>query len=199
MDISFFKPLQTFYNQAIEKYLRTNPGTPVTSYKICRLFNEAYSKAATMSNAVNGFRKCGIWTCDRHSFIEREFPGTNQGPFSAPVEPDMSLTSLPLIHASIDKKKPSVDMPSPSNDHIPCTSIEEDVTPLLSTQANNHPSDVSADDDRPCTSGSALTRVGIRLAGVLNVSITNSNIKRRRKERSQILTSSLYKKELKEK
>lgn len=60
LDRTFFKPLHTFYGQAIERWLRTNPGRAVSAYQIARLFNEAYQKAATMPIAIKGFECSGI-------------------------------------------------------------------------------------------------------------------------------------------
>ena len=37
LDVSFMGPLNTFYNQAIEKFLRNNPGRPVTQFQVSRL------------------------------------------------------------------------------------------------------------------------------------------------------------------
>ena len=68
-----FKPLQTYYDQAAERWLRTHVGRVITPYQLCGLFNEAYCKAATMSTAINGFARCGIWPCSRDVFAESEF------------------------------------------------------------------------------------------------------------------------------
>ena len=68
LDVSFFKPLQTYYGQEGEKWLRSHAGRGITPYHVSQLLGAAYVRAATMSNAVNGFRKCGIWPCDRHVF-----------------------------------------------------------------------------------------------------------------------------------
>ena len=57
LDVSVFKPLQTYYSQETEKLQRCHPGRRINTFR-----------AATMSNAVNGFRKCGIWPCDTHVF-----------------------------------------------------------------------------------------------------------------------------------
>ena len=54
---TLFKPLQTYYDQAAERWL----------------FNEAYCKAATMSTAINGFARCCIWPCSRDVLAESEF------------------------------------------------------------------------------------------------------------------------------
>ncbi|KAK7099863.1 hypothetical protein V1264_022909 [Littorina saxatilis] len=73
MDRSVFKPLQAYYDQAIERWLRNNPGRLVTPFQICSLFNEAYLKTATMQTAMNGFRSCGIWPCSREVFEDSQF------------------------------------------------------------------------------------------------------------------------------
>ena len=73
LDRTLFKPLQTYYDQAAERWLRTHVGRVITPYQLCGLFNEAYCKAATMSTAINGFARCGIWPCSRDVFAESEF------------------------------------------------------------------------------------------------------------------------------
>nr|XP_012559627.2 MFS-type transporter clz9-like [Hydra vulgaris] len=61
LDISFMKPLSTFYDHNLRKWLRTNPGRVVTQFQIASLFEASYLDAATMTNAINGFKKAGIW------------------------------------------------------------------------------------------------------------------------------------------
>ena len=73
LDRTLFKPLQTYYDQAAERWLRTHVGRVITPYQLCVLYNEAYCKAATMSTAINGFARCGIWPCSRDVFAESEF------------------------------------------------------------------------------------------------------------------------------
>ena len=38
LDRAFFKQLQTFYDQAVERWLRKNPGRSFISYQIAKLF-----------------------------------------------------------------------------------------------------------------------------------------------------------------
>ena len=73
LDRTLFKPLQTYYDQAAEQWLRTHVGRVITPYQLCGLFNEAYCKAATMATAINCFARCGIWPCNRDVFAESEF------------------------------------------------------------------------------------------------------------------------------
>ncbi|XP_050302775.1 uncharacterized protein LOC126740691 [Anthonomus grandis grandis] len=69
LDVSFFGPLSAYYNQAITKWLKNNPGRTVSPFQVGKLFSEAYERSATMENAVSGFRKTGI-----HPFNANVFP-----------------------------------------------------------------------------------------------------------------------------
>ncbi|KAK7480342.1 hypothetical protein BaRGS_00028389 [Batillaria attramentaria] len=73
LDISFFRPLKTRFLQAQETWLRNNPGQKVSAFQIAHLFNSAYSKAASISNAVSGFEKTGIFPCNRQVFADEDF------------------------------------------------------------------------------------------------------------------------------
>lgn len=73
LDRSFFKPFKIYYTQTVEKWLRTNPGLRVTQYQISQLVTEAYSKAATIENALNGFKCSGVWPVDSSVFKESDF------------------------------------------------------------------------------------------------------------------------------
>ena len=50
-----------------------NPGTAITDRQVGRLFGEAYKKAATSGNAINGFSACGIEPFNDDVFDESEF------------------------------------------------------------------------------------------------------------------------------
>ena len=51
--------------------------TTYTCWKSCHslsiVFKEAYVRDATMSTAINGFARCGIWPCSMDVFVENEF------------------------------------------------------------------------------------------------------------------------------
>lgn len=73
LDVSFFKPLSSYYIDETEKWLRQNPGRVVTQYQISMLFGKAYERAASIGNIVNGFRKSGIYPINRDVFQDYEF------------------------------------------------------------------------------------------------------------------------------
>ncbi|XP_030758190.1 uncharacterized protein LOC115883904 [Sitophilus oryzae] len=88
-DISFFKPLSSYYNQAADKWLRANHSQNITQFQVSRLLGEAYAKAASVGNAVSGFAKCGIWPLDPNVFDDNEFvslPSDNMDCINTPKD-----------------------------------------------------------------------------------------------------------------
>ena len=96
------KPLSTYYDHNIRKWLRTNPGCVVTQFQMAALFGSAYLEAATMTNVINGFQKAGIWPVNRNVFSKAETTVIN---FSETLDTcDMTVTS----HLCASASHPSV-------------------------------------------------------------------------------------------
>lgn len=73
LDVAFFGPLKTYYDQQITKWLKAHPGRVVTQFQIGGLLNEAYGKAATVQNAAHGFAKTGIYPINPDVFPDYMF------------------------------------------------------------------------------------------------------------------------------
>jgi hypothetical protein len=73
LDVSFMKPLSVFYDQEVSCWLRSNPGRVVSLYQIAKLYGSAFVRAATMSTAINGFRKTGIWPVNQETFSDQDY------------------------------------------------------------------------------------------------------------------------------
>ena len=73
LDVTFMKPLKSFYSQEIEKFLCNNQGRVVTIHQISHLFNSAYLRAATPATAIKGFERTGIFPVNRDSFSDADF------------------------------------------------------------------------------------------------------------------------------
>lgn len=89
LDVSFFGPLKTYYSQACDNFMVSHPGKPITDKNIGELLSTAYFKAATVGNAVNGFKECGIEPYDPLVFNEHDFAAaktTDHVPFTDNVE-----------------------------------------------------------------------------------------------------------------
>jgi len=68
LDVLLFKALNLYYDEEIRSWLRLHPGQPVTEFQVTSLFSPAYAKAVSLANAMNGFRKSGIWPFNRDMF-----------------------------------------------------------------------------------------------------------------------------------
>lgn len=73
LDVAFFAPLQTYFIQAQDKWLRENIGKTITQFQISQLLNEAYGRAATVGTAESAFRSAGIWPVNRNVFSDHHF------------------------------------------------------------------------------------------------------------------------------
>lgn len=145
LDVSFFGPLKTYYDQEISKWLKNHPGKVVTQFQIGGLFNEAYCKAASVQNAINGFAKTGIV------------------PFNPDIFPDYmyeaaETTNIPL------KDNPQAG-PSNKNDNtVSTTTLNQ---PMSGTKNNNTEpimNTAPVEDDMRSTEMESKTKTQVTLA-----------------------------------
>lgn len=73
LDVSVFGPFKTYYNSALDSWMMTNPGIPVTLFQIAECVGHAFDKSMTPNNIKAGFKKCGIVPFDRHVFGDDDF------------------------------------------------------------------------------------------------------------------------------
>lgn len=73
LDVGVMFPLSAYLDQALEKWINHHPGRTVTTFQISKIFCEAYLKASTPTNAINGFRRTGIVPMDPEIFTEADF------------------------------------------------------------------------------------------------------------------------------
>ncbi|KAJ4440924.1 hypothetical protein ANN_10772 [Periplaneta americana] len=73
LDVSFFKPLNTFMSAAISTKMRELPGQRLNVQHIASLVGVTFPRAANMQIAMNGFRLTGLWPVDRNVFSEADF------------------------------------------------------------------------------------------------------------------------------
>jgi len=73
LDVAFCKSFNTYYDQHIQKWLRTHPGRAFGEFQVAAAVSEAVGRAATVAKAINGFQKCGIWPLDQHIFGDHKY------------------------------------------------------------------------------------------------------------------------------
>ncbi|KAH9632846.1 hypothetical protein HF086_013633 [Spodoptera exigua] len=123
LDVSFFAPLKTYFNQAISKWLKNHPGRVVTQFQIAGLFNEAYGKAATVQNACNGFKSTGIWPLNPEIFPDYMYE---------PAE----TTNIPLV----DEEAPHATTFNDISDAQTIAFTQPVDNPVQSTSTSEYPS-----------------------------------------------------------
>ena len=150
LDKTFFKPLQTYYDQSVEKWLRVNVGRAVTPYQVCRLFNEAYCKAATMTTAINGFSSCGIWPCSRDVFCESEF----QPSFSNFNQPPVSTLPPQQPAPATTQSAPASTQPAPAST-LPAPATTPPQQPASATTPSQQPAPATTQPQQPAPATAA--------------------------------------------
>ena len=73
LDVVFFAPFKTYFNQETTLWLKNHPGRAVTQFQISGLLNPAYGKAATAGIATSGFRQTGVVPFNPDIFPEHLF------------------------------------------------------------------------------------------------------------------------------
>ncbi|KAJ4450217.1 hypothetical protein ANN_01624 [Periplaneta americana] len=105
LGVAFMLPFKTYYAQAIEQWLKQNAGRVVTHYQVGVLLGEAFNKGVTVAVATNGFRKTGLYPCNRHVFSDFEFQEVSPNTHEAS---DHSSEALPnrLDDANTSQPRP---------------------------------------------------------------------------------------------
>lgn len=73
LDVSFMKPLSTYYEQEVRTWLRNNPGKVVTIHDVSSLFGRAYPRAATPQISISAFLHTGICPFNANIFPDHYF------------------------------------------------------------------------------------------------------------------------------
>jgi len=73
LDVGFFGPFKTFYDNAVNTFLANNPACPPTIYRVAGFVREALSRAATPQTIIKSFEAPGIVPFNRNIFTEADF------------------------------------------------------------------------------------------------------------------------------
>ncbi|KAL3277640.1 hypothetical protein HHI36_012980 [Cryptolaemus montrouzieri] len=194
---SIYEATKAYYSQEIETWLRNNSGRTLTNKYVARLFGAAYEKAATMTNSVNGFRKAGLFPCNRHIFTDEEFSIFNDG------DEEQDLLNVQRNDENADLEDTSCVLTSIENQSEPTEILPN------SGITNDNPSDEYQglassktastasvyDNPVPSTSSSVSP---FALKPVPRLPKNNSSSKKTRTGAASIITASPYKKSLEE-
>lgn len=117
LDVSFFKPLSLYYIDETEKWLRQNPGRVVTTFQVSMLFGKAYSRAASVGTAANGFAKTGIYPLNKNVFADYEFITTEEE-LNENIQPYNEIDPLSEISTGMPQLEPPVAVSEPKQQEV---------------------------------------------------------------------------------
>ncbi|KAK4305757.1 hypothetical protein Pmani_022348 [Petrolisthes manimaculis] len=86
LDVSVFGPFKTFLRSQLNNFALMHPSEHITVHQLPEFASEAWTKASTPSNILNGFRATGIWPLNELIFPEEAFVGAQVTERPAPPE-----------------------------------------------------------------------------------------------------------------
>ncbi|XP_072395342.1 uncharacterized protein [Diabrotica undecimpunctata] len=94
LDVGLMKPFKTYYNAAINSWLKSNPGQRFRIYHVAACVGIAHGRAMLPQSIINCFKKTGIFPVDRHIFTDDMFAASLVS--ERPNPPDETLPGEPL-------------------------------------------------------------------------------------------------------
>lgn len=195
LDVSFYSPLKSVFRRECDTKIKSTCLQKITPYDVAGLFNIAYSKVATIGNAVSGFKQTGIFPMNPDIFTDEDY---------LPAETILQHDNTPEIaienddpttasHSSKAKSNDSeahsafcsVSSPSTSgsSSHLPTETLPKE---SLDTSSQSEPeSDTNFEKLIPIPSSNGQNK--------------SNNVTGKRKQHSEILTGSPQKEKLERK
>ncbi|XP_012555352.1 uncharacterized protein LOC105843920 [Hydra vulgaris] len=173
LDRSLFKPLKSAYNLVCTTWMRKHPGRRITVDKLSGLFCQAYVKAATVENAISGFRVTGINPFNRGILPESDY-------FENPCLKDSNTNIIFNEIADINPKQSST-----TNSLIGPNQNLNVQTSIASFSVNEINASLSISNSQQ-----------LSFTDILSIPAIEVKTTKRKGEKSEILTSTSYKKTL---
>ncbi|CAH2218130.1 jg1082 [Pararge aegeria aegeria] len=187
LDLTYFGPIKTAYNQECENHMADRFGQPITQYDIVEMFTNSFNRCSNLENAASGFRSAGIYPLRPIEFDSIQ-------PYISQNTPQATINPTQNIHKNTqppDNQVTDFHQISDAHNHADITQVHslED----LGVQASDTGSvNLQSDDTRTHA---------VSLSEIVELPIIRPKITKRkiRKKKSTILTSTLIKDQLEEK
>lgn len=197
LDVCVMKPFKDAYNEAASRWMRQNPFMRITDYEISGLVNDAFTKICRMDLAKKGFECSGIYPLNAHIFTDLDYIAS-QG-LDVPeqrethTETDNENENLPKTPPKLNKQAIPGTSETPSKTCQPSTSK---ISPPCSEQRKL--SEKKNFDPR-ATLEISVSDILNEISPVPNAAERRMVSRKRRAEKSEVLTSTPFKNELEEK
>ena len=131
LDIAVFKSLSSHYDERARVWLKNHPGRAISELEFGEIFSEAYGLAASVKNAVSGFRAAGIHPYDPHRFHDDDYLGC------AATDKDQNA---PAVTAQLTKAREEFSDTVTESESTPSTSVEPATGEVTVTESEPTPS-----------------------------------------------------------
>ena len=208
LDRSFFKLLKSAFNAACSTWLQNHPGRRITVDKLGELFNTAYLKAATIENAVSGFKCTGIVPFNTEILPSSEFLDDPRETDATPPSPNHSIQSPVETAPSTAPSTESIQSPvhtvaslAPSTELIQ-SPVETAASTTPSTELIQSPVETAGSTVSqscslpPVPEEGELSSRNVSFSEIMKLPALTEKKKSRNSEESEIVTSSPYKQSL---
>ncbi|XP_022819194.1 uncharacterized protein LOC111351487 isoform X1 [Spodoptera litura] len=168
LDRSFMKPFKNAYNEQCGMWIRANAGARITEYDIAGLVSDAFKKVARYEIAAAGFRCTGIYPFNENIFSDLDYLPSD-------------ITNIP-IEESVEEQI-SVDRSSPVVQSTIPEQIHSDI--ILPQSFSPQPSTSKGPD--------CVRQAILNISPLPDAAKKRAQTRKRKSEKSQILTASPYK------
>lgn len=203
LDRAFMKPFKDQYNHACSLWMRANPGARINDYDIAKLVNDAYRKVCRLEIAANGFSCTGIHPFNPEIFTDLDFmgsaltnveqrPSTSTAGASAPTTSSVDLaTPAQPSNESTGEHEPTLTEPTaaneePASNEPTASNVEPTSTEPL---AANEPFTTEHTSANKSTEKPTFTSVLKTISPLPSCSENRVTSRKRKAEKSEILTS----------
>lgn len=195
LDRVFMKPFKDAYFEACGQWMRTNSGARITEYEIAAMVSQAFTRVARLDIAKSGFQCTGILPLNENIFTDLDF--LPSAVTDVPMQSEVELqhhTSAAEANVCQDANTDTRDDPEhqiSAAEVSVCNDLDTDILEELPPE----PIDVNGKENiepKPPTS-KAIVSVIHQLSPVPSAAAKRAVSRRRKAERSEILTSSPYK------
>lgn len=124
LDKSVYGPFKTYYNRALDGWMKSNPGKTVSIHQIPGCVNDAFMSAMTPRYICSGFKSTGIFPYNRDVFSDAEFE-----PSMVSDRPNREQQPVAAGDATVVSSSLSAELPSPGPAHACASPCDTDSQP----------------------------------------------------------------------
>ncbi|KAK4312454.1 hypothetical protein Pmani_016140 [Petrolisthes manimaculis] len=149
LDVSVFGTFKTFLRSQLNNFALMHPNEHITVHQLPEFASEAWTKASTPSNILNGFRATGIWPLNELIFPEEAFVGAQVT--ERPAPPQEFVVEVTRTPSDGSNSSDGEEQTASSHGSQVVDLPEDDPDDPTSTAATSRPSSTVAPTPGPST------------------------------------------------